>query len=925
MKVSRLVMSLGIAISLFSCGKNTTSQEHIAKAKSAIESQELTISEIELKNALKIDSKNAEARFLLGKLYLSQGNALVAVKELERALSLKFDSNQTVPLLARAYFVMENYADIFGLFKYGNSLNSDSKVKYLAFKSIAALNAGKNQLSQETIKNLNALSESHSYTMLANAYLSFTQNKSEDALLLAEKAIMSDPTNIDAFLLKGHVSFALNNFSQAVKSYKEYEKYQPQIGVVKLFIANSLLRDEKYDEAEKYADAILANVTKQPFANYIKAAVRFEKKDYVLAKEHAEIALNENYSLPMLKLIAGASAYYLNNFESAHYHLNVIANKMPADHFTRKILAISQLQLGFVEDINDTLSDFNVETSEEVNFLSTLSYQLAELGALDDAKNLAKQALNNNLEAGAEQNVRSGILKLMLNDPSGMQNIKNAIELDPELLSAQLALAYSAIESGDFEQALSISKKWQETHPKESDSYNILAAVYMKKGKLDEAKDALNQSLALKPNNLFALIKLINVAVQEKDFVEAKRLSAISLANFPENIRVLKLHYFLTKGSAKESLASFERIKALFENNKDNLNTGILYAEVLIDSKKYKEAFNILNMYPTSIKSPKRMWQLRLMTQRYLKNKLQEKATLELWHKTNPYHVEPIVLLADIYVNSQQKTRALTLINKVLAKHHSESVMLKVMKVLLLLDEQQLAEAKALYQELDNQGVFETRGKQFSLGIEGRILFLEKKYPQALASLKENYRLNPTAKNAIFLAGVYQRIKDEAGAIDVLENHLLNNDADDRVRFILANFYIKEQPKEAALTYEKILINEPDNVTILNNLSWLYLEDGQFDKALPFVEKAYELAPLVPNVPDTYAQVLFKTGKKVDALEKSKEAYELSKGKDTDIALNYIEMLMINSQKSMAKKLLNKISPQSNAQKEKVTRLLAME
>ena len=247
------------------------------------------------------------------------------------------------------------------------------------------------------------------------------------------------------------------------------------------------------------------------------------------------------------------------------------------------------------------------------------------------------------------------------------------------------------------------------------------------------------------------------------------------------------------------------------------------------------------------------------------------------------------------------------------------------MKVLLLLDEQQLAEAKALYQELDNQGVFQNRGKQFSQGIEGRILFLEKKYPQALVSLKENYRLNPTAKNAIFLAGVYQRIKDEAGAIDVLENHLLNNDADDRVRFILANFYIKEQPKEAALTYEKILINEPDNVTILNNLSWLYLEDGQFDKALPFVEKAYELAPLVPNVPDTYAQVLFKMGKKVDALEKSKEAYELSKGKDTDIALNYIEMLMINSQKSMAKKLLNKISPQSNAQKEKVTRLLAME
>jgi putative PEP-CTERM system TPR-repeat lipoprotein len=921
-KVSLLVTSLGLAALLSACSESTTSQEHVAKAKSSLVKQELAISEIELKNALKIDGKNAEARFLLGQLYLSQGNSLAAVKELERALLFKFDSNKTVPLLARAYLLAESYEDILSLQKDNNNLVIDSKIKYLTFKSIAALRIEKTELAQKIIQQLNSMSESHSYTLLANAYLNFAENKNGEALSLLEKSVLANPKNIDAFLLKGHVSFALNNFTHAVESYKQYEKFQPKVGVTKLFIANSLLRDKKYDEAEKYADAILATIIKQPFANYIKAVVRYENKDYKQAKEYAEVALNENYNLPILKLIAGASAYHLNNFESAHHHLNAIAKKMAPNHYARKMLAISQLQLGLVEDINDTLSGFNATTPEGVNFLSSLSYQLAELGALDDAKTLAKRASNNTVEADAEQNVRSGILKLMLNDPSGMRNIQNAIALDPDMLSAQLALATTAIERGDFEQALSISKEWQKKFPKESGSYNILAAVYMKKGELEKAKEALNQSLALKPNNLFALVKLINVAVQQKNIVEAKRLSVQGVVDFPENLRLLKLNYFLTKDSIEESTVSFEKIKSLFQGNKDDLNIGILYAEVLIDSKEYKASFNVLNTFPVSIKSPKRLWQLKFITQRYLKNKLQEKSVLESWHKTNPYHVEPIILLVEHYANTKQKTRALSVVNKALAEYHSESTLLKVTKIFLLLDEQRLVESKALYQELAEDGAFERAGESLSQGIEGRIFLLEKNYPKAIVSLKANYLLYPTAKNVVFLASAYQRNQDSAGAIDVLEKYLLKNESDNRIRSILASFYLKEKPKEAVLAYEQILVNEPNNITILNNLSWLYLEDDQVDRALPFAEKAYKLAPLVPNVSDTYAQVLVKLGKKREALVKSKEAFELSKGKDIDIALNYIEVLILNSRKNAAKKLIVEMAPRTNAQKSKMKELL---
>ena len=315
MKFNHLVTYLGVAVFIAACGETVTSQEHIAKAKTAIEKNEFSISEIELKNALKVDAENPEARFLLGKLYLSQGNGLAAVKELRRANILQYDGNKVIPLLARSYLLTESYEDILSLLENGDDLVLLSKIKYLSYKSIAALLSDKIDLAKETVFALKALSESNSYTLLAQAYINFAENNTDEALSQVTESISADANNIDAVLLKGHIAFALSNYSQAVENYQLYANVQPQVGVTKLLIANALLRDGQYDEAEKYADEILSVISTQPIANHVKAVALFEKKDFKLAKEHAETALNQNYNLPLLKLVAGTSAFHLNNFD----------------------------------------------------------------------------------------------------------------------------------------------------------------------------------------------------------------------------------------------------------------------------------------------------------------------------------------------------------------------------------------------------------------------------------------------------------------------------------------------------------------------------------------------------------------------------------------------------------------------------------
>lgn len=904
MKFNHLATYLGVAVFIAACGETVTSQEHIAKAKTAIEKNEFSISEIELKNALKIDAENPEARFLLGQLYLSQGNGLAAIKELGRANTLNYDASKVVPLLARAFLLTENYEDILNLLEDSKDLVLLSKIKYLSYKSIAALLSNKIELAKETAFELKALSESHSYTLLAQAYINFAENNAEDALSQVTESISADANNIDALLLKGHIAFALNNFAQAVENYQLYADLQPQVGVTKLLIANALLRGGNYDEAEKYADEILSILSTQPIANYVKAVALFEKKDFILAKEHAETALNQNYNLPILKLIAGTSAFYLNNFESAHHHLNTVAKQLPPNHYARKILAISQLQLGLIEDINDTLVGFNATTSEGVDFLSNMSYQLAELGAVEDAKLISKQA-GGDVELSAQQSVRQGVLKLMMNDPSGVEDLEVALEENPDIEGVELAIAYAALQKGDFDQALKVAKGWQEKQPDLAGSYNMLAAVYIAQKKNDLAKEALQTSLTKDVNNLFALTELAKLNFSEGNSTEAEKFALRAVDKFPDNPRALRYLY-----SVKPEPAALDKIKLAYQKDSSNIALNLLYIDALIASEDLAQALDISNALEINVKTPKKAWLQRLSIYKKQQNELQLVTALEKWLQVNPYHIEPVLMLSEYYVKQRQADKALQYLNKALLGQHKENLAVKIVKIQLLLNLGKLDDAKTLYQ--DSQ--FEKVNPALQSGLEGRIAFLEKNYVVALKKLAPFYKAYPSSQNAMLVALAQKQAQKGDEAIQTLKTFLKANDSDTQVRSLLASFYLEQQPEKSIPLYERMLKDSPENVVFLNNLAWLNLENNNLELALKYSSEAIKLAPKHPSVLDTRGMILLKSGDKNIALKALTSAFELSRGTDINIVLNYAEVLIANDKNDEARKILRRLKPEDPEQ-----------
>jgi putative PEP-CTERM system TPR-repeat lipoprotein len=896
------------------CSDSDSARTYISNAEALIVEKQSSEAIISLKNALKVEPKNAKARFLLGRLYLNQGDGEKAVKELERANKLKFNANKVIPLLARAYMLEESDEEILSLASQKN-FNSNTNTQYLAYKTIASVRTSDKALAEEAVNLALSISESDRYSMLASAYLEFSKQNTARAKTLVEQILLTTPEATEALMLQGQIAIINKQYSIAVDSFEKYAKLQPSSGKVQLFIADALIKNGQYKEAEAIADTILAKVPRQPFLQSIKATARFEFKDYEAANRLASQALNSGFNSFSLKLIAGASAFYTKNYEQTHHHLKDLIPYISVDHPARRMLALSQLKLGLIDDISDTLGDYNSSSKESTQFLATLSYELLEVGAYEKAQELANYT-SNAKGMSAEEIARNGVLKLMMNDPSGIEKLELALQQNPELISAELALAFASIKSGNLTRATSISNKWLKQYPEKAGGHNLQATILLEQNKLEQAKTALEESLKIEPNNAFALILSVRLAAHKNDVEQARVLTEQALKAHPNNIEVLRQYFDFHKSEA--GLAVITKVQ---QDDPKNITYGILLAEALIKLEQFKQASSVLDSYPLTAKTPKRYWQLALAANAKQPDGKDAHSILDKWQKNSPYHIEPVFLLVNYWTSKSSPDRAIAILKEA-SKKHPNNLMILLVKMQVLLKDRRIYDAKLLLEQLNAFDVDEN----LLAGIEGRILLLERKFSLAVTKLQQHYRAKPTSSTATFLAYALEGNNQKAEAIELLEQfsskETQGNKVSPRVQLSLANMYLAKHQDKAIAEYERLIKVMPENIVALNNLSWLYMDNGKLPQALKYSKQAYALNAEIPNVVDTYAQALLKSDMKAEALMKAKEAYTLSKGKNIDIALNYVEILLVNSKNKEARSLLTDISAETVEQKEKKQRLL---
>ena len=126
------------------------------------------------------------------------------------------------------------------------------------------------------------------------------------------------------------------------------------------------------------------------------------------------------------------------------------------------------------------------------------------------------------------------------------------------------------------------------------------------------------------------------------------------------------------------------------------------------------------------------------------------------------------------------------------------------------------------------------------------------------------------------------------GRTDLASNKLdlwLKKFPDDWIVQVYKGQYLLQQGKiiEAEKQFQYVLDNARDNVVALNNLAWIYYQQGK-PEALSLAEKAYAQNNQLPQVVDTYGWLLAENGKINQASEVMKRAVILA---PTDLDVRY--------------------------------------
>jgi tetratricopeptide (TPR) repeat protein len=233
-----------------------------------------------------------------------------------------------------------------------------------------------------------------------------------------------------------------------------------------------------------------------------------------------------------LHVIAGISAYQIGNLEQAYFYLNKAEPNLVAESVARRVLAQTQLKLGYIDEVADEVGKWSVDNQEDSIILGSVIGSMLQEGDLAGATSLSI-GINQNGDSSAIEQLREGMLRIASKDNSGLVNIENALQKDPSLEKAWVLLAQAQVKDGNISEALNVAKEWQKQEP--DDGQVLEALIYSQNQEYDRAFGLLDEVLDRSPSNLGANQLSMNLLSTKQSYKKLLIRARAFLDFYPEN------------------------------------------------------------------------------------------------------------------------------------------------------------------------------------------------------------------------------------------------------------------------------------------------------------------------------------------------------------------------------------------------------
>lgn len=885
----RKAFFLSIALTLAGCTEKT-SEEHLESARQYLAQNDTSAAIVELKNAVRISPTSAQIRYQLGRLYFQQQEFENAEKELSRAMDLGYDSAQIVPMLSEAYRQTKAHVALITVDHANSDLSVNEQLKVGFYKLESLVQLEKNTLATALAAELLTLDSHTYYKALVQAYEQILQQNYQDALGIVEQTRIDQPSTDDVLKLQARLLLELERADDAANVYLDYIEHYPDDHQIKFVVAKLLIDQSRMQEAEPLIDQLLVLSPNNMFLNQMKALVSASKEEFELALTHAEIAIQQGSNDPGARLVAGLSAYQQQKYQAASLHLSMVASSLPDNHPGLKILAASQLQLGETVEAVDVLGRLAQISEQDAALFSRASYELLSSGYVKQAEQMVARTAE--VSQSAQDLARLGALKLSLNNVEGILNLEQAVEQAPDYEPAQITLAKAYILQGDLDKAQSLADAWLQNSPDNEQAYLLQSNIFLKAQKYTEAMASVQKALAIAPQSSDLKMLQINILQAQGKSQAAQQALQSLLQTAPDYLPALATH-FLLQGKDEGFESAIAPALAAATRDPNNTQLNILLARMYATNRDFTQTLAFLERITPDQSTPKAYWLIKGQALLFSGRFQQASEHYQAWIARDRYDKDAVLGSLLLMDNRNKFADALALASDFLDKR--DDLQMQILQTHFLLLNRQFDDARVNYQDFSA----EVKALPFVRGMRARLQILDEDISGALSNATAAFEANRNWRNLLLVVFCLEKLQQSDRAMSMLEQYAADNPKQTPALMVLAERQIQRDTAAAMQTYESILTLAPDNYVVLNNLAFLYKQQGDLTRARDLAVRAVEIKPESVEALDTLAQI-YVANKALDDAAEYYARMDIDELTNEEILLNYLEVLLKTNNNRLA-------------------------
>src|SRR5512139_381948 len=855
-------VALAIALAFISAGglsgcdrtANLTEQEHIQRAKDFEAKGDLKTSVIELKNAVQKNPDSAQARLLLGQIYLKTGQGAEAEKELQRAKSLGVGEHTIKRHQAEQLLLQGEFQRLLNEITLTGRESAASKSRILSMFGDAKTGLRKMaeacSLYQESL-TVDA-SNVHAHWGLANC--AYAGGKADEARSHIQAALKIDPKNSASWVLLGDLEQAEKKPDAAEAAYSSALKQGPA-NVAGLFKHATLMMSKgKTELAQQDLDKIRRAAPDHYLGDFLQAMLYFAADKTDPALEATLRSLKARPDNVPAYLLLGSLQYNKKSYGQAAKTISQYLQLVPGSVDARKILAATYLKTGEPEQTLALVKPLLAARADDPQLFALAAEAYMLLKEPDTASSLFEKA-SDLVPADASLQTQLALSRMASGDTAraiaDLERVShgNSGESQPGFV---LALHY--LRNNQPDKALETLTQLEKTFPNDPSLQNMKGAAYGSKNDLANARKSFEKALALAPDYFSAARNLAQLDLAQNKPADARKRYEAILAKDNKNVRAMVAMAQLAsrEGKADEYLSWLNKAA---KADPKAIQPRQLLARHYIEQKQGEKALALAREAMAANADSPAALSLLGKTQLSIGKKEDALSSFTRLAQDNPASADAHYHLGLAQRALSQTDKARASLKRALEKQPDY---LPAHEALIELESASGHTEEAL--RLANALQAQQPKSPLGPSLEGDVHLAAGNYSKAAHAFERASALGPsstlTAKwhQALALSGASQ-------AADAVVRQWLASHPDDLfVHTYLARHYLLAgRDREAIATHEWLLKKSPRDAGLLNNLAWLYQKTGD-SRAMRTAEEAYKLAPDNSAIQDTLGWMLVQRG-----------------------------------------------------------------